>query len=334
MPTAGPVPGHVRTRLVIAWSVVLGLTLGCFLPSNQGAPATATAPTAESYPPDPSFDHSPDEAEAFIARETEGYAPVGAPVEARLEAFQPWQVQLQRGYCYRMAVRLVPGSQISEHARRGISFVYSAPGEPEVHGGPGFHGPGAVASAGCPQRDHAATFDMRAIFGSATDQSRVHDLGTGKLVAQLLQKPITEEELAAQEAERQRQIAESERFAREQEERERQAALEREQRWQQQREQQAAAPPSSGPPAPSGPVSVTLRNSCRETVPLFFGDNPGFGSGTYSSLSSNTVTSRSFSEGDMIWIVDDSRRGISSVTVSRGSRTIEITSACTGFVTR
>jgi len=276
------------------------------------------------------------EAQAFVAEHTDGYEPVGPPVEAHLEGYQPLEVQLERGYCYRMVVRLQPGAQYSEHARRGVAFVYTAPGEPEVNGGPGVHGPGAVASGGCPQRTHAALFDIRANWGSATDPSRIHELGHGKMTLQLYAKPITEEELAAQEQDRQRQIAEQEAFAAEMEERERQARIEREERWAEQREQdrRRAEAQRQSAPAHQGPVSVRLRNGCRETVRLFFGERPRFGSGRYSTLSANTVTSYSLDEGDMLWIVDESQNGLSSVTISRGMREIEVTSSCTGFTTR
>lgn len=82
--------------------------------------------------------------------------------------------------------------------------------------------------------------------------------------------------------------------------------------------------------APSS-VSITLRNTCPSTVKLFFGDKPGFGSGKYSSASSNTSTNMSFRPGDMIWIVDDSQKGVSSTTISASTRTIEITSSCTSL---
>ncbi|HTM22088.1 MAG TPA: hypothetical protein VL172_16315 [Kofleriaceae bacterium] len=92
----------------------------------------------------------------------------------------------------------------------------------------------------------------------------------------------------------------------------------------------------SEPAAPAGPqvVSVTLRNTCPSTVKLFMGDKPKFGSGTYTSLSSNTVTSYSMKEGDLIWIVDDSENGLSSTSISRASTNIEILPSCTGFVMR
>lgn len=90
---------------------------------------------------------------------------------------------------------------------------------------------------------------------------------------------------------------------------------------------------SSGSSAPSS-VSVTLRNTCSSTVQVFFGDKPKFGSGKYSSLSSNSSTGMSFRPGDMIWIVDDSQNGLASATVSASTRTIEVTSGCTGLSSR
>ena len=101
----------------------------------------------------------------------------------------------------------------------------------------------------------------------------------------------------------------------------------------------APASPSNDPAAtasalPPGPVSVTLRNSCKETVKVFFGDKPKFGSGRYSTMSSNSSTSSSFQPGDMFWIVDESENGISSVTVAEGMREIEIIDGCAGMRTK
>jgi hypothetical protein len=81
-------------------------------------------------------------------------------------------------------------------------------------------------------------------------------------------------------------------------------------------------------------VSVSLRNTCRQTVKLFLGDKPKFGSGTNTSISGNTVTSYSMKEGDMIWIVDDSGNGLSSMSISQASRNVEILESCSGFVIR
>jgi hypothetical protein len=108
----------------------------------------------------------------------------------------------------------------------------------------------------------------------------------------------------------------------------------------------SAPPPSYGSPdaggsepapaQPAGPtiVSITLRNTCPQTVNLFFGDKPKFGSGTYTTLGSNTSTSKSMQAGEMIWIVDGSQNGISSATIEAGIGTVEITGDCSGFSVR
>lgn len=87
---------------------------------------------------------------------------------------------------------------------------------------------------------------------------------------------------------------------------------------------------SSSPAAPTV-TSVRLHNSCSKTVRLFYGDKPKYGSGTYSTLGANTTESRTFQPGDMIWIVDESQNGISSISVGGASMNVEITSSCTGF---
>jgi hypothetical protein len=69
-------------------------------------------------------------------------------------------------------------------------------------------------------------------------------------------------------------------------------------------------------------------------VDLFFGDKPKFGSGTYSNMSSNSSTSKSMQAGDMIWIVDESQNGISSVTIEGGMNTVEITGNCSSISAR
>jgi hypothetical protein len=84
-------------------------------------------------------------------------------------------------------------------------------------------------------------------------------------------------------------------------------------------------------PAASQTVSVTIRSSCGKTVSVFYGDKPKFGSGTTSSISSNSVQSKTFQVGDMMWVLDDSGNGAGSVTISSGTRNIEITSSCSGM---
>ncbi|NVB81607.1 MAG: hypothetical protein HOV81_24650 [Kofleriaceae bacterium] len=94
------------------------------------------------------------------------------------------------------------------------------------------------------------------------------------------------------------------------------------------------APASAPAPAPAGPVSVTIRSACSKTVKVFYGDKPKFGSGTYSSISSNSVQSHSFRQGDMFWIVDDSENGLGSTSIGPGTRELEISSSCTSINAR
>ncbi|MFW5740757.1 MAG: hypothetical protein ACOC1F_10380 [Myxococcota bacterium] len=97
-----------------------------------------------------------------------------------------------------------------------------------------------------------------------------------------------------------------------------------------------AAADATKPESPKAPstVSVTLRNGCSETVKLFFGDKPKFGSGRYSSLGSNTRTNHTFQPGDQLWIVDDAQNGIENVAIEAGMREVEVTSSCDAFRTR
>jgi hypothetical protein len=101
----------------------------------------------------------------------------------------------------------------------------------------------------------------------------------------------------------------------------------------------AMASTSGGPPpaaaaAPAGPVSVTIRSACSKTVKVFYGDKPKFGSGTYSSIDSNSVQSHSFKPGEMLWIVDESENGLGSATISAGTRELEVGSSCTNIASR
>ncbi len=80
-------------------------------------------------------------------------------------------------------------------------------------------------------------------------------------------------------------------------------------------------------------VSVTIKSSCSKTVRVFFGDKPKFGSGKYSTVSSNSRSSHTFKPGDQLWIVDDKDNGISNASVSEGTKEIEIMSSCSGLKT-
>lgn len=101
---------------------------------------------------------------------------------------------------------------------------------------------------------------------------------------------------------------------------------------------ESAPPPGTSTSASSAPaapqvISVSLHNDCPNTVKLFLGEKPKFGSGTNTSLGSNTTTSYQMKPGDMIWITDDSENGVSSTSIGGGGtfQSIRIMPSCTGF---
>lgn len=96
----------------------------------------------------------------------------------------------------------------------------------------------------------------------------------------------------------------------------------------------APTPAAAPTPAPPTTASVTLRSSCSRTVKVFYGDKPGFSSGTQSSISSNSVSSKTFRVGDRMWILDDSGKPLGDVTISASTRQIEVSSSCGSLSSR
>lgn len=102
---------------------------------------------------------------------------------------------------------------------------------------------------------------------------------------------------------------------------------------------QSLAPPSAAPAPsstqsvpPTSPVSVTIRVECAQSVDLFFGEDPKFGSGRSSRFGGNSSQSAMMSPGDMLWLTDANKNGIGSATVSETTREIRVT--CTGVSAR
>ena len=93
----------------------------------------------------------------------------------------------------------------------------------------------------------------------------------------------------------------------------------------------APAPESAAAPST---VSVTIRSACRKTAKVFYGEKPGFSSGTQSSVSSNSVSSKTFRVGDQMWVLDDSGKPLGNVEVSANTRQIEISESCASLSTR
>jgi hypothetical protein len=209
-------------RLLLAAPLLL--LPACFFPSepsqssytrsSRGAAGDDDAqPKAVKDYHNPAFDKSKDDLEQAITEHTKGFTAEGAPIKGTLDGFEPVPLKLKRGKCYKMVIRLADDAEYSKRAKKGISFVYAKVDGYDVNGGPGIVGPGGVASAGCPQHDAAPVFDIQAIWGSATDKSKIHHLGKGGFTAQLYSKSVSDKELAARQADTERQIKESEEFA-------------------------------------------------------------------------------------------------------------------------
>ena len=157
------------------------------------------------------FDVGPAELQKVIAEETAHFKPVGRQVSGRLEKFTPPTIQLKRGWCYVMVLRLGDGATWSEHARHGVEFTYAPKkdGDDEISGGPGVAGPGGVGSAGCPQRSGTYRFNLIADWGAAESSEKLHDLGKGPYSLQLMAKPTSAKALARDKRDNDRQVERS-----------------------------------------------------------------------------------------------------------------------------
>ena len=268
---------------------------------------------------------SPQELDQTIAKYTEKYKKTGRTGTAQLEAPDPFVFDGVNGTCYMVVIRLGAGAAW-DVAGDYLKFDFQRP-DTKGSGGPGVVGPGAVASVGCAKATGPISLQMASMLEG-------DPIGKGPVSLELYSKVLTKAEQKRLEEDEARQIAEQQQFAREQAARDEQARQEREARWAEndrRREAERARPSSSGGSSSSsqGPVSVTIRSQCRQTVPVFYGSKPKFGSGTQSSVSYNSVSSHSFRVGDMMWVTDASGNGLSSVTVGPGTRNIEIDSSCT-----
>lgn len=96
---------------------------------------------------------------------------------------------------------------------------------------------------------------------------------------------------------------------------------------------EATEEPKSNTPVPT---SIEVHSDCPQTLPLFIGEKPKFGSGTKTSIGSNTTTTfpRKSDGTQMIWIIDESENGVASATVSPDTKRVEIDRNCTGISAR
>ena len=92
----------------------------------------------------------------------------------------------------------------------------------------------------------------------------------------------------------------------------------------------ASAQTRAAAPVAHAPASVEIHSDCPKTTPVFYGDKPKFGSGTRSSIGSNTTTTAGRkADGSLtVWIIDDQENGIASVQVAPTTRRVEIDRSC------
>ncbi|MEM6931206.1 MAG: hypothetical protein AAF602_30020 [Myxococcota bacterium] len=132
-----------------------------------------------------------------------GYVPVGEPQRRKLEDMRDGiALPVETGSCYALVISLGEDAVVSEHARKGTVIRFRN-GEETFHNAGGISDVGGIGG-GCSDRHGEAHFDVIAIWGSSTDESRLFDLGTGSYTAQLMVRRLTAEQ-QAQRKERQAQ---------------------------------------------------------------------------------------------------------------------------------
>ncbi|MCA9588883.1 MAG: hypothetical protein KC657_26385 [Myxococcales bacterium] len=98
----------------------------------------------------------------------------------------------------------------------------------------------------------------------------------------------------------------------------------------------APAPHASPAPAAHVPTTVQIHSDCPKTTPIFYGDKPKFGSGTKSSIGSNTTTSapRKADGSLTVWIIDEHENGVANVRVDASTKRVEIDRSCKNISAR
>lgn len=177
---------------------VLGATwwaYGC----AGGAQATALTEPSESLTPEAELEHRLDD---YLAR---AYRPVGRPHVGELETIGDFSIPVEKGSCYVVLIRLGASASLSEHARKG-TVTRLRIGDAEHRGAAGLNEAGGIGG-GCVDESGEARFDVIANWGSATDDSRIHEIGTGPYSAQLMVRRLTEQQQRDREIAARRQQA-------------------------------------------------------------------------------------------------------------------------------
>lgn len=289
-------------------------------------------------------------------RELTGYKAVGTPLALSLAGAE-WDMDTKEAHCYALAVALEPGADLSTDAQAALYLeLQSNDGllGNRSYGGPkeSIANPDGLAIEAPRHGKFIAMRSYATELGCAKGPARAHlrlwtkgknaAIGQGNAKVALYQKTISKQELAkrVKESDARWEQARIEAEAQRREDERRDAERERE-RERERAERDAArnasrnsggSSGSTGGGAASTYYSLSLKNDCRQTVRLFIGDKPKYGSGRTTTVSSNSITSYSGSAPETIWIVDSSDNGLSAFTVSPGRHSIRILQSCTGFV--
>jgi|GEM_PF-599807 len=87
---------------------------------------------------------------------------------------------------------------------------------------------------------------------------------------------------------------------------------------------------AAGPSAAPLPTSVEIHSDCTKSVAVFYGDKPKFGSGTKSSIGSNTTTTAPRkADGTLtVWLIDDHENGLANAKVDASTKRVDIDRSC------
>jgi hypothetical protein len=79
-------------------------------------------------------------------------------------------------------------------------------------------------------------------------------------------------------------------------------------------------------------VTLTLRNTCTETVTLWFGATPGAGEGRMMTLGSTNMSTVRVKQGEQLWLLDRAQSGTAGIAVDASMR--EVDAGCGGLSAR
>ena len=288
-------------------------------------------------------------------RKLSNYKKLGAPTNLALSN-AAFSVYTKKARCYAMSV-VFHGTGRLNSAAQGALFV-SLASQDQLMGNKSL--PGPVEAIDNPEGlaieapTHGRFLEMQSFsreLGCAAGSTQAllklwtkgnsTAIGEGNATVQIYQRSISGRELSQMLREREARLEAARIAAARQRRLDNERAAERERQRSRERERErlqpsryASSSSTSRAPATSSHFSMSLKNECRQTVKLFIGDKPKYGSGTSTSVSSNSINSYSGMGPKTYWIVDNSGNGLSSYTASPGTNSVRILPSCTGFARR